>query len=44
MIPILEKKFGWMLALSSGSVFAVLGAILWLFVRADRPLEPVAEK
>jgi ACS family glucarate transporter-like MFS transporter len=43
MIPILERRFGWMVALSSGSVFAILAAILWLFVRADRPLEPGRE-
>jgi ACS family glucarate transporter-like MFS transporter len=43
MIPILERKFGWMVALSSGSVFAILGALLWLFVRADRPMELLPE-
>jgi hypothetical protein len=29
-------------ALASGSVFAVIGAVLWLFIRADRTIEDVS--
>ena len=38
MIPILVDQFGWLIALSTGSVFALVGAALWLWVRADEPL------
>jgi ACS family glucarate transporter-like MFS transporter len=39
MVPLLKDHFGWFVALASGSVFAVIGALLWLFIRADRPLQ-----
>ncbi len=38
LVPIMAEAFGWVPALATGSVFAVIGAVLWLFVRADRPL------
>ena len=38
LIPILVDHFDWLIALSSGSVFALLSALLWLWVRADEPL------
>jgi hypothetical protein len=28
-------RFGWLPTLATGSVFAVLAAVLWLFVRAQ---------
>jgi ACS family glucarate transporter-like MFS transporter len=37
LVPILAAHFGWIAALASGSVFAVLAAALWLLIRADRP-------
>ena len=39
VIPILVHEFGWIPALASGSVVALFGAALWLFIRVDRPLE-----
>jgi ACS family glucarate transporter-like MFS transporter len=38
LVPILAERFGWLVALSSGSLFAVLAAVLWLWIRVDRPL------
>ena len=38
LVPITAEAFGWVPALATGSVFALLGVVLWLFVRADRPL------
>jgi ACS family glucarate transporter-like MFS transporter len=42
MIPLIKEEFGWIAALASGSVFAVAGALLWLLVRADRPMASFA--
>lgn len=38
LIPVLVQWFGWEVALSSGALFAGLGALLWLAVRPDEPL------
>jgi ACS family glucarate transporter-like MFS transporter len=38
LVPITAEAFGWVPALATGSVFAMLGVGLWLFVRADRRL------
>lgn len=38
LVPITAKIFGWVPALATGSVFAVTGVGLWLFVRADKPM------
>jgi hypothetical protein len=38
LVPITAEAFGWVPALATGSVFAVLGAGLWLLVRADRAM------
>jgi ACS family glucarate transporter-like MFS transporter len=38
LVPITAQAFGWVPALATGSVFALLGVGLWLFVRADEPL------
>jgi ACS family glucarate transporter-like MFS transporter len=40
LVPITAEAFGWVPALATGSVFAMLGVGLWLFVRADKPLAP----
>jgi ACS family glucarate transporter-like MFS transporter len=42
LVPLMANHFGWVVSVSSGAVFALVGAVLWLFVRGDRPiLEPV---
>jgi len=38
MTAVLFEHFGWPVALATGSLFALLGAGLWLLVRADVPL------
>lgn len=38
LIPFLAAQFGWLVALSTGSLFAVVGAAVWLFIRVDQPL------
>ena len=39
MVPVLANWFGWQVAIASGSVFAFVGAALWLFIRADEPMD-----
>jgi ACS family glucarate transporter-like MFS transporter len=44
LVPITATYFGWVAAVSMGSVFALVGAVLWFFIRGDRPiLEPEAD-
>jgi ACS family glucarate transporter-like MFS transporter len=38
LVPITAQAFGWVPALATGSVFALVGVALWMFVRADRPM------
>jgi ACS family glucarate transporter-like MFS transporter len=38
VVPITVKALGWPAALTTASVFAVLAAVLWLWIRADRVL------
>jgi ACS family glucarate transporter-like MFS transporter len=38
LVPITAEAFGWVPALATGSVFAMFGVGLWLFVRADKPM------
>ena len=38
LVPWFADVFGWTVALASGAGFALLGAVLLLFVRADKPL------
>ncbi len=40
LMPILAQQVGWVLALSTGSGVAVIGAITWCFIRADKPFQP----
>ena len=40
LMPFLALKIGWVAALSTGTLVAFLGAVLWLFVRVDRPFQP----
>lgn len=37
LVPWLAHAFGWDFALASGAIFALVGALLLLFVRADEP-------
>jgi ACS family glucarate transporter-like MFS transporter len=38
LVPITAEAFGWVPALATGSVFAMIGVVLWLFVRAEKPM------
>jgi hypothetical protein len=38
LVPLTVDAFGWPAALVSTSGFALAGALLWLVIRADRPL------
>jgi ACS family glucarate transporter-like MFS transporter len=38
LVPLTAVNFGWPAAVSMGSVFALIGAVLWLFIRGDRPM------
>ena len=42
LVPFLAERFGWVAALSTGSLFALVGAALWLLIRADEPLRAPA--
>jgi MFS transporter, ACS family, glucarate transporter len=37
LVPVLVKKFGWAIALGSGSGLAILGGLIWLLIRVDAP-------
>ena len=44
LVPLTAKYFGWVAAVSMGSVFALIAAVLWFFIRGDRPmLEPQSD-
>jgi ACS family glucarate transporter-like MFS transporter len=38
MVPFIAGIFGWTIAMASGALFAFVAAILWFFVRVDRPM------
>ena len=40
LMPFLALKVGWIAALSTGSIVALIGAVLWLFIRVDKPFQP----
>jgi ACS family glucarate transporter-like MFS transporter len=42
LVPILVQHFGWLIALSSGTLTALIAAALWFFVNVDRPQPGVA--
>ena len=42
LVPVIARDFGWPAALISGAAFAVVGAVLWFWIRLDRPLDAVA--
>ena len=37
-VPLIVQSFGWPAALASASVFALAGAVLWFWIRADRAM------
>ena len=39
LVPLIAKHFGWPAAIASGSIFTIVGALLWLLVRSDRMIE-----
>jgi ACS family glucarate transporter-like MFS transporter len=39
LVPFFAATFGWTFAISSGAIFALIGAGLMLLVRADQPLD-----
>jgi len=41
MVPFIAGWLGWPAAIASGSAFAFIGAVLWLFIRADEPMREV---
>jgi ACS family glucarate transporter-like MFS transporter len=38
-VPIIADQFGWVASLSTGSLMAVVAAVLWLYIRPDEPME-----
>jgi ACS family glucarate transporter-like MFS transporter len=38
LVPITAEAFGWVPALTTGSLFAILGAAVWFWIQADRPM------
>jgi len=39
LVPLTARTLGWPAALATASLFAFVGAALWLWIRADRPIE-----
>lgn len=40
LVPFIAERIGWVPALASGSVFALVAVVLWLFIRADEVMDP----
>jgi hypothetical protein len=38
LVPVTAEALGWVPALATGSVFAIIGVGLWFFVRADKQM------
>ena len=38
LVPLTASTLGWPVAMLTGTAFAVLSAILWMFIRADRTI------
>ncbi len=43
LVPFTAKYLGWTVAVSMGGVFALIGAVLWFFIRGDRPMLELPE-
>ena len=39
LVPFTAEWIGWVAAISTGAVFAIIGALLWLIIRSDRPMD-----
>ena len=39
LVPLIAQTLGWPWAVSSGVLVALIGAVLWGWIRGDRPLE-----
>jgi cyanate permease len=38
LVPLAADALGWTWAMASGAAMALIGAALWLWVRADHPM------
>lgn len=38
LVPVTAGLLGWPAAMVTGSIFAIVGALLWLFIRVDEPM------
>jgi ACS family glucarate transporter-like MFS transporter len=38
LVPVTANLLGWPAAIATGSAFAIIGALLWIFIRADEPM------
>jgi len=38
LVPVMANWWGWPAAMATGSVLAIIGALLWIFIRADEPM------
>jgi ACS family glucarate transporter-like MFS transporter len=38
LVPVTANLLGWPAAMATGSVFAIVGALLWIFINADEPM------
>jgi len=39
LVPLTARTLGWPVALGTASLFALVGAVLWLWIRADRSID-----
>ena len=38
LVPVTAKFLGWPVAISTGALFSIVAAVLWIFIRADEPM------
>jgi MFS transporter, ACS family, glucarate transporter len=38
LVPLIAKYFGWTIAISSGAIFLLAAAFLWLLIKSDEPM------
>ena len=44
LVPVVAERWGWLAALGSASGVAVAGALLWLWIRADQPIDAIRSR